>query len=196
MSEIYFENVVQIGNLYLEKVFDKFEDENIIFVCKDIHGDRYLCICYEFRLSLKWVLCKITPEMLVRLIARKIDIRSVFELEHNNLISIVYINNEESSEVIAINTSNEYILPKYGVFLKTSQDTLKYLRFICFNFTKTSSYKCERFLNYTIGKSKPIFNTVIDECDINSNMFISYDLNNIDKSKEKELSFINLDDAA
>lgn len=196
MNEIYFENVVHIGNLYLEKVFDKFEDENIIFICKDVNGDRYLCICYEFRLSLKWILCKISPETLIKLIRQRTDIRMVFDLEYNNLINIVYENNKESSEIITINKSNEYILPKYGVFLKINQEIKKYLRFICFNFTKTTSFKCERFLNYTLNKPKPIFNTAIDRCDLNSNIFVSYDLGNIYNCKEKELTFINLNDAA
>ena len=196
MNELYFINVIQIGNLYLEKVLNKFEDENIIFICKDLNGNRYLCICYEFRLSLKWIICKITPETLIKLIANRIDINTVFELEQNHWIQILYKNGNEISRIFTCDNSVENILPKRGVFLKTDQEISKYLRFICFNFTKTSSYTCERFIKYPSQRLTTGLNTTNNCSCSNSNYIISYDLNNARNKNEKDLSFINLFDAA
>ena len=35
MSELYFENVIEKGNLYLDHILYEFEDEPILFLCKD-----------------------------------------------------------------------------------------------------------------------------------------------------------------
>ena len=55
MKELYFENLQDIGNLYLDKVFNSFEGEDIIFVCTDENGSYYFCVCYEFRYQLCWI---------------------------------------------------------------------------------------------------------------------------------------------
>lgn len=52
MNEIYFENVLDVGNLYLEKVFSKFEDENITFICSDISENRYFVYAMNFVMQL------------------------------------------------------------------------------------------------------------------------------------------------
>ena len=49
MSELYFENVIEKGNLYLDHILYEFEDEPILFLCKDKDGNRYLCHCAEIR---------------------------------------------------------------------------------------------------------------------------------------------------
>lgn len=48
MKETYYENVPIIGNLYLEKVFNKFEDEDIIFVCTDDNSNKYYVYVMNF----------------------------------------------------------------------------------------------------------------------------------------------------
>ena len=40
MSELYFENVIEKGNLYLDHILYEFEDEPILFLCKDKDGNR------------------------------------------------------------------------------------------------------------------------------------------------------------
>ena len=41
MSNLYFDNVVQVGQLYLEYVFFEFESEPILFTCHDQLNQTY-----------------------------------------------------------------------------------------------------------------------------------------------------------
>ena len=118
MKTIEFENVLDIGDLYSERVFLKLEDENILFVCKDNNDERYLCLCSEFRHMLKWVLCKITPENIVKLILKTIDIRSAFELSNNEIINITYKNGAWAHEKINFERIANSIIPKRDVYLQ------------------------------------------------------------------------------
>lgn len=194
MNEIYFENVTKVGNLYLEKVFNRFEDENIIFVCKDACDQRYLCICYEFRASLKWILCKISSGTLARLITKRIDIRNAFELDGNEWIQIVYREGIEESEIVSEDNMCENILPRYGVYLKADQDNSNYLRYICFHYMETASYKCRGSLSYALNRQKPSLVDVIDG--FSPNLFMAYNLSIVHEIREKEILFIDLNDAA
>ena len=49
MSNLYFDNVVQVGQLYLEYVFFEFESEPILFTCHDQLNQTYLCLCSDIR---------------------------------------------------------------------------------------------------------------------------------------------------
>ena len=194
MNEIYFENVTEVGSLYLEKVFNRFEDENIIFICKDAQDHRYLCICYEFRASLKWILCKISSKTLVRLITKRIDIRHAFELEGNECIQIVYRDGIEESKSVSLDNICENILPRYGVYLQADQDISNYLRYICFHYMETTSYKCRGSLSYALNRQKSSFVEVIDE--FSPKLFMAYNLSIVHETREKGILSINLNDAA
>lgn len=78
MSELYFENVIEKGNLYLDHILYEFEDEPILFLCKDKDGNRYLCHCAEIRGERRWVLIEISLELLKSLIEDETDIASAF----------------------------------------------------------------------------------------------------------------------
>ena len=41
---LYFENVTNVGNLYLQHIFNTFEYEPILFVCSDDYNNLYFCI--------------------------------------------------------------------------------------------------------------------------------------------------------
>ena len=198
MNEIYFKNVLDIGNLYLEKVFNEFEGEYITFVCKDINDTKYFCICYEFRYALKWIICKIAPKILGKLLINKIDIKSVFDLENKNLIQIVYSNEKEIAQKVSMCDVKESIFPRYGIYLKPEQDVSKYLYHLGYNYIQTISYKCEKFYNYSLSSSYSIrkINDVQEFITQNTNMIVPYNLENATKYKNKELCFINLNNAA
>lgn len=196
MNEIYFENVTNIGNLYLEKVFNEFEGENITFICKDTNDTRYFCICYEFRNALKWIMCKITPEIIGKLIIGKIDIKGVFDIERKNLIQISYMNGKEISKKITMFDIEESVFPRYGIYLKPEQDMSKYLYYICYNYIKTSLNTYENFLKYRLNEVNNTINNVHRFTKRNKNMIISYNLTDVTKNKNKELCFIKLDEAA
>lgn len=196
MNEIYFENVLDIGNLYLEKIFNEFEGEYITFVCNDINDTKYFCVCYEFRTALKWIICKVTPETLGKLLIHKIDIKSVFDIEKKNLIQIIYNDGKEVTQKISMYDVKESIFPQYGIYLKPEQDISKYLYYLGYNYIKTTSYKYKKFYDYSLNTSIRRINDVQEFTEQNINMIIPYNLDNVTKYKNKELCFINLDKAA
>ena len=52
----YFNNIADIGSLYLDYVFNYFENEPIIFTCISEYGKIYLCLCSEIRKEQKWII--------------------------------------------------------------------------------------------------------------------------------------------
>lgn len=117
MYEKYFENVENVGDLYLEKTFVQFEDENILFVCRTKSGERYLGVCYEVRLALKWILCKISNGELVQILQRNITIRECFERKEV-LLHIIYTGNSEQSQWLNQKSVDRRILPDIDYQLK------------------------------------------------------------------------------
>ena len=90
MKERYFENISGIGALYLEKTFLKFEEENILFVCLDDAGNRYLGVCYEMRYTLKWVLCQVSKETILQMLKGQITVHECFKKAGEQLLLINY----------------------------------------------------------------------------------------------------------
>jgi len=74
--EKYFE-LPHVGDLYLEHTFYELDGEEVLFVCQDEKGNRYLCSCC--RLGEKWVIGKVQRAALLSLIDDVITIREVFE---------------------------------------------------------------------------------------------------------------------
>ena len=95
--QLFFKNIDGIGNMYLEKTFLKFEEENVLFICRDEMGNRYLCVCYEMRYALKWVLCRVSDEMIDQMLKKQTTVRECFEKTEEPLLLITYA--EESGEV-------------------------------------------------------------------------------------------------
>lgn len=193
MNEIYFENVIGVGNLYLEKVFNRFEDENIIFICTDENFNKYLCLCYEFRSSLKWIISKITPKNIAKLLMQRIDIRSIYELEKYSLIHITYKEEHLLAEQVQMSNLKENVLPRRGVFLKTDAKVITYFYCLCLNFLETKAYSCEKFIDYSVAANHPIYNTPVSCSGVKFSF--PYDLKS-KSQKIKEYSFIKLDEAA
>lgn len=144
MNEKYFENACKVGDLYLEKVFMKFEDENILFICKDVKGNRYLCVCYEMRYVLKWIMCAVGRETILQMLIGNITVRECFEKSGKELLHIVYT--EEAGEVSCwtnISEIEERILPDKDFRLKYDITRDAYHLNICYEmfaeFGKTES---------------------------------------------------------
>ena len=87
---VYFTNVLDIGDLYLEKVLFEYDNEPIVFTCKDSNNYRYLCVCDDIIDSHSWIVTKISNEILIDVIQNRISVLSAFETSGNKIIIIDY----------------------------------------------------------------------------------------------------------
>lgn len=132
MREKYFENVEGIGELYLEKTFLKFEEENVLFICRDETGNRYLCVCYEMRYALKWVLCRVSRETILQMLLKSVTVRECYERSQNDLLLITYTEEAgECSEWKSLNEIDNNILLDEDFALKYDAEKDTFLLNIC-----------------------------------------------------------------
>ena len=78
MNRLYFDNVIQIGKLYLEHIFYEFESEPVLFTCSDEQKNLYFCLCSDIRYGQRWIIMPCSLMQLEALIEEKADIASVF----------------------------------------------------------------------------------------------------------------------
>lgn len=124
-NELYFDNILEYGDLYLDKVFNEFEDENIIFTCKDKNENYFFAVCYEFRYKLEWILCKTDVISLIDLISKKIDLHTIF-LNSDKMINIITDNEGNHITEVQYASFNKSFLPTPGVKLKPNIDLTYY----------------------------------------------------------------------
>ena len=137
MKQAYFKNVTNIGTLYLEKVFLRFEEENILFICRDEQNNRYLCVCYEMRYELCWILCKVTKETILQMLFHSISVREVYEKASEPLILITYTEESgELSEEKLLQDIAPQILPDADFFMKYDMKSDVYYLNICLEMFK------------------------------------------------------------
>ena len=118
MNDAYFDNVNNIGKLYIEYVFYEFESEPILFTCVDEKQDLYLCLCCEIRYKQRWIIIRCNIALLKSLVKEELDVASVF-LSAANIIAIdMDINGEEKSSFISQNEIDRLDLPEDGTYLK------------------------------------------------------------------------------
>lgn len=85
---LVFNDLPNIGNLYLKKILFEFEGMPILFVCTGENKEYYLCLCTDSIIELKWLITKVNPSLLIELIEDKISVYNAFE-KSNNEITIV-----------------------------------------------------------------------------------------------------------
>ena len=74
MNRLYFDNVIQIGKLYLEHIFYEFESEPVLFTCSDEQKNLYFCLCSDIRYGQRWIIMPCSLMQLEALIEEKADI--------------------------------------------------------------------------------------------------------------------------
>lgn len=122
MNEVYFENIEQIGSLFLDYVFYEFEKEPILFICEDIRKRLYLCLCSDIRYEQKWLIIPGSIAVLRSLVEEKMDIASVF-LKCPSVISVVMDwQGKENCCVIETGRLDRLDLPKEGTFIRCDKD--------------------------------------------------------------------------
>ena len=80
MNKVFFNDVPNIGDLYINMVLLEFELEPVLFVCKDSYSNFFLCICDDFiDAKRSWITIKIPVEDLLDVINDKITLLSAFK---------------------------------------------------------------------------------------------------------------------
>lgn len=76
---IYFRSVLEVGDLYLDKILFEFDKNPMLFVCKDQKEDYYLCLCTDVIIEYTWMITKVSRENLLKLLLDKIPILDIFK---------------------------------------------------------------------------------------------------------------------
>lgn len=118
MNNVYFENVIGIGDLYLDYIFYEFEYEPILFTCVDGKSNLYLCICSDIRCGQKWIITKCTITALKELIAEQMDIATVFLMNERFIVIKMDLEGRETSTVITRDQMDRLDLPKEGTCIR------------------------------------------------------------------------------
>lgn len=122
MDSLYFDNVIQIGKLYLDYIFYEFESEPILFSCVDEQNNLYFCLCSDIRYGQRWVIIPRTITQMEELIEDKCDIASAF-LSAPNIFAIdMDLEGNEKSRIIDKNRIDRLDFPKEGTYVKCNKE--------------------------------------------------------------------------
>ena len=123
-NTVFFSGIPHSENLFLDYVFNEFNMEPILFTVRDSEYNLYLCLCYEMRNSLEWIVSKISNAALSNLINKKKSIREVF-LSDSSLMKIIR-NTDSSYTVISFNSvTDDELLPENKVMLRCNFEAAK-----------------------------------------------------------------------
>lgn len=132
-KRIYFENLEGIGDLYLEHVFEEYELLPIVFLCSDISGKLYLCLCCDMRHGLHWIVSKCDAEVLKSLFENNIDIATALKAGKE----VFVLHKDKKSELAVCRKSAEQVdpldYPEDGVYLDLEEDEISELEDRYFN---------------------------------------------------------------
>lgn len=117
MNDMYFDNVVGVGKLYLEHIFYEFESEPIIFTCVDKKRNMYLCLCSEIRHIQKWIITECSINTLKLLIQKKMDIASAFLKVCNLIVIEMDLQGNERSYIIETKMVDRLDLPEEKTYI-------------------------------------------------------------------------------
>lgn len=152
MSNLYFNNVEKVGQLYLEYVFFEFESEPILFICHDQLNQTYLCLCSDIRYGQKWIITRCDTKILRALIIAEIDIVTAFLKQQKAIVIDMDMKGTEKSYEINTKEIDPLDLPKPGTFIrcnkKKAQNYLLQLE------NKSSENKIS--VNYNVGQKRKL----------------------------------------
>lgn len=189
-NEVYFENVLEYGDLYLDKVFNYFEDENIIFTCKDKNDNYFFAVCYEFRFKLEWILCKTDAFNLIKLISQKIDLHTIFR-NSDKLINVVCDSDGNYIAEVKYENFNMNFFPTPGVYLRPTFDLSYYFYNLYTKYIKPKTIQADRYIEFNLDS---INDELIYTTSSNS-LKIDYNIEGTNDNSD-EYSRVNLFDAA
>lgn len=176
MNNVFFSNVPNIGDLFINNVLLEFELEPVIFVCKDNYNNFFLCICDDFIDEKRsWIAIKIPVKDLLDILNDKITLLSAFKKSQNKTIIIDYYPDQKAYDYHIMNFSDidETELPCEDQYLdekETFSDYIDYLKshIISYDIQCDFEYLDSIFINvnknnqednFSIGKE---YNPVLD----------------------------------
>ena len=69
-----FDKITMLGKVEMDKVLFRFEDEPIIFVCKNKSGSRFLCINTGYGFEPTWLIARSTRKTLLKMLMNEISV--------------------------------------------------------------------------------------------------------------------------
>lgn len=151
MSNIFFSNIPNIGDLFINKVLLEYELEPVIFVCKDSYNNFFLCICDDFiDTNRSWIVVKLTVQDLLDVISDKITLLSVFKKSDNKTIVIDYCFNKNTYDYHMIDFSDidENELPYEDQYLDEKENLYDYIDYLK---SYIISYDLQDDFNYLVS---------------------------------------------
>lgn len=120
--DIYFSNINDVGILYLDYIFLKFENEPLLFTCVDENGRIYFCHCYKMLYEQKWFVLPISADDLNALVNGITDIRSTI-LSSSRILGITrFADGKELNSWMRKCDICEDDLPINGIFLECNRE--------------------------------------------------------------------------
>ena len=164
MSKVFFNNVPNIGDLFIDRVLLDYELEPVIFVCKDSYSNFFLCICDDFiDVKRSWIAIKIPVEDLLDVINDKSTLLSAFKKSKNKTIIIDYCPDKKTYDYCMMDFSDidEAELPCKDQYLdekETFDDYIDYLKsyFISYDIQYNSDYLDTISINFNINNHEVI----------------------------------------
>ena len=126
--EIFFSNIKNVGNLYLDYVLFEFENEPLLFTCVDSNNKLYFCHCYKLIYEQKWFVVPISIDKLKKLLSGNMDIRTII-LSSSFVLDITRsANGEEESRWTSVDNVCEKDLPLSGTLVECDKgDATSYI---------------------------------------------------------------------
>ena len=119
--EVFYSNVKNVGDLFIDYVFFEFEMEPLLFTCVDRENKLYFCHCYKMLSEQKWFVVPVSEEDLKPLIDGRIDLRQMI-LSSSQILNIT---KDIKGREIGIWLNNSDIpvedLPSAGIKLKCEE---------------------------------------------------------------------------
>lgn len=162
MSNVFFNNIPNVGDLFLDKVLLEYELEPVIFVCKDNCNNFFLCICDDFiDAKRSWIAVKITVEDLLDVINDKITLLTAFKKSEDKTVIIDYCPDKKTYNYCMMSFSDidENELPYEDQYLdekETLDDYIDYLKsyIIPYDIQYDSDYLDTIFINVNNNQEK------------------------------------------
>ena len=119
----YFKNVSSFGNLSMEQIIVDY-DYPLLFVLKDIKGNRFLCRCFDTRGSQQWLLTPVANADLIALLEDRLELQTPFINENGTkvLAGFNHKTGEEECALLKAEEVPEHALPEAGEYLEAEPD--------------------------------------------------------------------------